>query len=87
MRHEMGGLRMAAKNDRGSEGAEKKTDVEEAEASIVVTVSLPKEALARIDARAAHRRGGSTRAEVLQSLLRSGLDAEEKAADEGKLPN
>ena len=77
---------MDAKNDRGREGAED-TDVEDAEPSIVVTVALPKEAVTRIDARAAHPRGGPTRAEVLQRLLCRGLDAEEKAAAEGQITN
>ena len=65
----------------GAESVEaEETDVEDAEPPIVVTVALPKEAVARIDALAAHPRGGPTRAEVLQRLLRTGLDAEEKAA-------
>ena len=68
---------MAAKNDHGREGAEA-MDVEEADSSIVVMVSLPKEAVARIDARVGHPSGRPTRAEVLQKLLRMGLDAEEK---------
>jgi metal-responsive CopG/Arc/MetJ family transcriptional regulator len=68
---------MDAKNDRGREGAEE-TDVEAAEPSIVVTVPLSKQAVARIDARAARSRGGPTRAEVVQRLLRLGLDAEQK---------
>jgi hypothetical protein len=67
---------MAAKNDQKSEGAEA-TDVEDADASIVV-VPLPKETVARIDARAARRRGGATRVEELHRLLRIGLEAEEK---------
>jgi len=75
---------MAAKNDHAREDAED-TAVEEAEPPIVVTAPLPKEAVARIDALAGHRRGGSTRAEVLRRLLRTGLDAEEKAAAEEHL--
>ena len=77
---------MAAKNERGREGAEQ-TDVEEVDPSIVVMVPLPKEAVARIDARAARSRGGPTRADVLQGLLRMGLDAEEKAAAEEQITN
>ena len=77
---------MAAKNDRGREGAEE-TDVEEADPSIVVMVPLPKEAVAQIDARAAHSRSEPTRVDVLQRLLRLGLDAEEKAAAEEQIIN
>jgi metal-responsive CopG/Arc/MetJ family transcriptional regulator len=77
---------MDAKNDRESKGAEE-MDVEDAEPPIVVTVALPEEAVARIDALAARPRGGPTRAEVLQRLLRIGLDAEEKAAAEEQITN
>jgi hypothetical protein len=70
---------MAANNDRGSDGAEE-TEVEEADGTLVVTVLLPKKAVARIDARAAHLGCGLVRAEVLLKLLRRALDAEEKAA-------
>ena len=77
---------MATKNDRESKGAEE-TDVEDAEPPIVVTVALSKEAMARIDALAAHPTGGPTRAEVLQRLLRIGLDVEEKAAAEEQITN
>ena len=77
---------MDAKNDRGRE-SEEETDVEDAEPPIAVTVALPKEAVARIDALAAHSRGGPTRAEVLERLLRIGLDAEEKAAAQEQITN
>ena len=77
---------MAAKNERGSEGAEE-MDAEEVDPRIVVMVPLPKEAVAQIDARAARPRGGPTRADVLRRLLRIGLDAEEKAAAEEQFTN
>jgi hypothetical protein len=77
---------MAAKNERGREGVEQ-TDVEEVDPSIVVMVPLPKEAVARIDTRAARSRGGPTRVDELQRLLRIGLDAEEKAAAEEQFTN
>ena len=77
---------MAAKNDRDREDAEE-TAVEEVDPSIVVMVPLPKEAVAQIDTLAAHRRGGSTRADVLERLLRKGLDAEEQADAEDQIAN
>jgi metal-responsive CopG/Arc/MetJ family transcriptional regulator len=77
---------MATKNDRGREGGDE-MGLEEADASIVVTVSLPKETLARIDVHAVHSSSGSTREEALQRLLRIALDAEEKAAAAEHLAN